>query len=125
MARGLRWKRSTKAPQGRTARSGKPGSHQTTEDILYFQIHATGLPLPIRQHLFAAPQRKFRADFCWLARRLIVEVEGQVHSIRARREADIERRQWCHFAGWTVIAVSAKQVRSGEALRVVERLLKP
>lgn len=83
------------------------------------------MPLPLRQHPFAAPHRKFKADFCWPDLKLIVEVEGQVHSIRAVRESDIERRQWCHFNGWTLIAVSAKQVRSGVALRVVERALPP
>lgn len=104
----------------RLANPGKP----TTEDSLFEAILLLKLPAPERQYQFAAPQRKFRADFCWPDRHLVVEVEGQVHSIRGVREADIERRQWAHFNGWTIFAVSAKQVRSGEAIGLVERLLK-
>lgn len=93
------------------------------ELALLNQMKLAGMETPILQHKFAAPERKFMADFCWPDRRLIVEVEGQVHSIRSQREKDVERRQWCHFNGWTVVAVSNKQVKSGQAIEVVRKAL--
>lgn len=95
----------------------------TTEDTLYLQMRALKLPLPQRQYYFAKPERKYRGDFVWPARRLVLEVEGQIHSIRAVRESDIIRRQWCFFNNWAILAVSAKQVRSGVAIQIVQRVL--
>ena len=95
----------------------------STEDTLYLQMRALKLPLPQRQYLFAKPERKYRGDFVWPDRRLIIECEGQVHSIRAIRESDIVRRQWCYFNNWAILSVSAKQVRSGAGIQIVERAL--
>ena len=117
-------KRGLAKPQKRAiSRPSAPRRHPKTEDALAQQMSLLGLPLPQRQYKFAAPERKFRADFCWPDRKLIIEVEGQAHSIRAQREADIARRQWCHFHGWTVLSVSSKQVRSGEAIEIVRKAL--
>ena len=34
-----------------------------------------GLPLPVREFRFA-PHRRYRADYCWPAHRVIVEIDG-------------------------------------------------
>ena len=87
------------------------------------QMQQAGLPDALQQFRFARPERGFIADFCYLHLRLVIEVEGQVHSIRAQRECDVERRQWMLLNGWDCLPVTNRQVASGEALRVVSAAL--
>ena len=92
---------------------------------LSFQIKAARLPAPIREFPFAKPQRAFRADLAFPALRLLVEVDGSVHRIKERFRGDLERDQWIflNLPTWRKLRVSPRQVRSGEALQLVERAL--
>lgn len=76
-----------------------------------------------RQYLFA-PGRKYRADFFFPDHNLIVEIDGAVHRIKARFKADIERDQVIFFLGYRKLRISTAQVRSGEAVQLIERALR-
>lgn len=67
--------------------------------------------------------RKWRIDLAFpdMKPPLAVEVDGAVHRIKARFHSDIEKHQALFFAGWRLLRVSTKQVRIGEAVRLIER----
>lgn len=69
------------------------------------------------------PERRFRVDFAWPDRRVIVEVDGEVHRIKARFHADIEKHALLVLAGWTVLRVGGREVRSGQAVQWVRQVL--
>lgn len=73
--------------------------------------------------------RNWRVDFAWPDRRLIVEVEGGVytggrHTRPSGFVKDIEKYNALTEAGWKVLRFSRREVKSGEALNVIERVLK-
>lgn len=72
----------------------------------------------------------FRFDFCWPHDdvRLVVEVEGGTwtngrHTRGSGFEKDCFKYNEASIAGWTVLRVTANQVRSGLALHWIERYL--
>lgn len=80
----------------------------------------------IRQYPWGAyltPPRRFSADAGFPTARLLVEVEGQVHSIKGKRGGDVKRRQLAEEAGWRVLSVLPEQVHNGEAVELVRRAL--
>lgn len=54
---------------------------------------------------------------------LAVEVDGQVHRIKGRFAADIERHNALMLAGWRWARVTPRMVETGEALALVRELL--
>lgn len=98
------------------------------EEALYAQIKFLRLPLPEREYRFAPP-RKWRFDFCWIARKLAIEIEGGVFS-RGRHTRpggfikDIEKYNAAASLGWTVMRFTTSQAKSGFALNTIESLLK-
>jgi very-short-patch-repair endonuclease len=98
------------------------------EETMAFQLKAAGLPEPIRQFRFLPP-RRWRADFAWPERMLLLEVDGGVfiaggHNRGQAYTLDRERDAEAICNGWTVLRVTSGQVESGQALSWVERLLK-
>jgi very-short-patch-repair endonuclease len=102
------------------------------EDLLAFQCKALGFPAPERQYLFAKTLgRKFVADFCWVAQKLICEVNGGIwkkgggaHSRPANIQRDVEKAQAAIVLGYTLLPVTTDQVRKGEAVKLLESVLK-
>ena len=85
------------------------------------------LPMPAREYVFLPP-RKYRADFCWIEQRLIVEVDGGSwvagrHTRGAGFEADHARDALAMIHGWRVLRCTPKQVESGVALDWIEQIL--
>lgn len=90
----------------------------------------------VREHIFH-PIRKWRFDFIFpeAQRKTAVEIQGVTHYGRNRDgsmklgrhqthrgiRGDICKFQEAAVLGWVVIPVSQDQVRSGEALKLVER----
>lgn len=101
----------------------------STVPLLVAQAQAVGLPTPETEVRFH-PVRKWRADLLWRQPRpLIVEVEGGVfiqgrHSRGAGLEADAEKYAEAMMAGFPVLRVTPRQVKSGQAVRWIEALLK-
>ena len=105
-------------------RPGKAKSGSKIEEMLAQQIAILRLPEPVREYRHI-PGRKFRLDFAWplLTPPIGVEVQGQVHRIKARFEADILKRRLGLMAGWRILEVSGKTIRSGDAVQWVAELI--
>ena len=101
----------------------KRQGYSQLEEILYLQIAAEGLPMPDRQYKFL-PDRKFRADFAWPSRKLIVEVQGAEHRIKGRWQGDVERMNLLQLEGWTVLQFTGKMVRNGTAVQTLRKVLR-
>lgn len=92
--------------------------------MLAQQIMLAGLESPKREFKFAeCLNRRFRADLAWPERMFLVEVDGGVHAIRSRWVSTVEKGQIAQQLGYRVLTVMPEQVKSGEALRLVEEAL--
>jgi very-short-patch-repair endonuclease len=121
----------TRTEIAKRIRAAKTAKNERFERELEFQIRAHKLPEPERQYYFAASiGRKFRADFAWPQYKLIVEVFGAIwkrggggHSHPMHIEKDIERQQIAVLLDWYVVPVTTDQVKEGEAIAILERVL--
>lgn len=91
------------------------------------QIRAIKLPEPIREMVFAKP-RRFRADFCWPNKMLIVEVDGGTwnggrHTRGTGFDSDCEKGAIAMLLGYRVLHVTGTHIKSGAALEWIEGLL--
>jgi very-short-patch-repair endonuclease len=103
---------------------------EALECAMALQLRAVGLE-PVREHRFHEV-RKWRFDFAWPDDnvKVAIEVDGGTHA-RGRHNRATGYAEDCRkFAeavclGWRVIRVTGEHIRSGEAVRWAERLLKP
>ena len=102
------------------AKTGPKGSK--IEEMLAEQIAAAGLPVPVREFKHI-PGRRYRLDFAWPDRMIGVEVQGMVHRIKKRFEADIEKRALGMLAGWRIMEVSGASIRNGQAVKWIGEML--
>ena len=86
------------------------------------QITEAGLPEPVRE-FWHIPNRDFRLDFAWPALKLGLEVQGGAHRIKGKFKADMEKRALGLLAGWRILEVGGKEVRSGQAIEWLKLLL--
>jgi very-short-patch-repair endonuclease len=96
----------------------------TLEYELSFQMHAAGLPEPVREYVFH-PTRKWRFDFALPDLLIAIEVEGGIWSrgrhVRGKGfEEDCYKYAEATLLGWRVFRFTPKMIRSGDALRYVE-----
>ena len=103
----------------------KNKSHWT--DLLAFQMKAVGLR-PVREFLFH-PTRKWRSDFAFPDKMLLVEFEGGVfskgrHTRGAGFVADCEKYNSAALLGYVVMRFTDKHVRQGTAVTMIEEFLK-
>lgn len=92
------------------------------EATFALHIRAAKLPVPQRDYKFM-PGRRFEFDFCWVDKKIAVEVQGNVHRIKSRFKADIFKRAYALLDGWRVLEVDGDAIRSGVAIQWIERLL--
>lgn len=74
------------------------------------------------------PGRKWRLDFAWPDSRVACEIQGGTwrggrHTRGAGFEGDCEKFNSATEQGWKVYKFTSKMVRSGEAARIMERVL--
>jgi len=96
-------------------------SKSEAEETLALHIRARGLPQPERQYKFAAPDRKWAADFAWPDHRLCVEVEGFGHHKLNRYFGDVEKYNEMTQRGWWLLRVTSAMVKDGRAYQTLER----
>ena len=94
------------------------------EDTLVWQVQAAKLPAPVRELRFAPP-RRWRFDLAWPEQRLAVECQGAVwtqgrHTRGSGAEADAEKLSAAVLAGWRVLVVTGRHIKSGQALNWIE-----
>ena len=92
------------------------------EETLALQIRVMKLARPVRQFK-PFEERKFACDFAWPELKLVVEVDGEVHRIKSRFHADIEKHALLVLAGWTVLRVGGREVRSGVGIEWVREAI--
>lgn len=85
-------------------------------------------PEPVREHRFH-PTRQWRFDFAWPDHRVALEIDGGTSGggrhVRVQGfRADCEKLNEAQLLGWIVIRADAKQVKSYDAHRWVQRALK-
>lgn len=87
-------------------------------------LASVDLPEPVREFQFH-PKRRWRIDLAWPEEKLAVEIEGGVWS-RGRHVrpkgflGDIEKYNRLSILGWSLLRVTPQQVRTGEALGLIE-----
>lgn len=108
------------SPSSRSS-SPKPRPSEI-EEMLALQIAEAGLPAPVRE-LRWLPGRRYRADFAWPDRRLLVEVEGMVHRIEGRWRADVVKNNAAVLSGWRMLRVTGRMIRSGDAVSLIRAAL--
>lgn len=90
-------------------------------EMLAFQLNEAQITHYCCEYMFDS-ERNWRIDFVFSGK-LAVEIDGAVHRIKGRWEKSFEREQAIFFAGRRLLKVSTKQVRSGEAVDVIQRAL--
>lgn len=100
------------------------------EEKLAGQLGAVGLPAPVREFRFV-PGRMYRADFAWPNQMLLVECEGGIfargrgwHGSVGGFLDDLEKYNLATLLGYRVLRYTAKEVKSGKAIREIEQMLK-
>jgi hypothetical protein len=115
------------------------------EDTLLLQMRAVGLPEPVRELRFAAEHvgkgpglrerlkaaglKDWRFDFCWPDLMLACEVEGGTwvsgrHNRGAGFEADAIKYGEAMRLGWAVYRCTTGIIKSGQAVELIEALIK-
>lgn len=93
-------------------------------DLLHFQMTAVKLN-PVLEYRFNK-DRRWRADFAFPEQRVLVEFEGGLYvggrHVRGKGyENDLEKYSTASAHGWCVLRFSAKHVKSGLALKLIEQ----
>lgn len=92
------------------------------------QCRYAGLPVPIAEYYFAKP-RRWRFDWAFPELLLAVEQEGGVwtggrHTRGKGFENDCIKYAEALCRGWRVLRVTTDQIKSGQALGWLERILR-
>ena len=99
------------------------GTSDLEAEFLYL-LRVLGMPEPAREYRFD-DKRKFRFDFCWVAERLAVEIEGGIF-IRGRHvrptsfSKDCFKYSYATLLGWRVIRLTSIMLRNGEAEQLLD-----
>lgn len=89
---------------------------------------ACGIPAPELEYAFH-PTRRFRADFCWPALRVIVECEGGIwmrgrHGRPAGIKGDMERGNEIAKLGYRLLRFEPKELCLQETADMIKATLK-
>lgn len=108
---------------GRSKYKAKAGAF----DAFLSLMAASGLPMPETEAEFIEG-RKFRADYLWRAKKVIVEQNGQIwkkggHSSGTGLLRDYEKSNLANAAGWCYLTFTPQQLASGECIPLLKILL--
>jgi len=103
------------------------------ERLLYDQIRVSGLVLPEKQINGIVPGRKFRWDFGYRFLKILIEVQGGIY-MKGKKGPGAHNRAWgiirdCEknnlavLAGWRVLYFDTQSIRTGKALRFLEKMI--
>lgn len=101
----------------------KRASRSELEAELHRQVEAAGMT----GYEFDCPYligTRHRADVLFRDARLVVEVQGGCHVIRAKAHADIRKAAESLLQGWRLLPVDKDAIYSGQALTWITQLLK-
>ncbi|QIC64476.1 DUF559 domain-containing protein [Acinetobacter schindleri] len=86
------------------------------------------LKIDFEQEFYFHPERKWRADFHLIGKKILVEVEGGIWSggrhTRGRGYiGDMKKYNAATMMGYQVIRFSTDQVKSGHAIQQIEKMI--
>ncbi len=92
-------------------------SHLEAGFVNCWRMIARGAPDFVREHAFAAPERKWRFDFAWPSAKVAVEIEGGVyrrgrgaHTAIGKFLGDVEKYNAAVIRGWAVLRYTEKDL---------------
>lgn len=107
----------------------EPKTRRGSLDVFLALLRAAGLPQPVLEYQFE-PSRKFKADYAWPDRKVIIEQNGGVwkqgasgHSSGTGILRDYEKSNLANAAGWCYLTFTPKQLASGSCIPLLRVLL--
>lgn len=96
------------------------------EETLDFQLRQSGLVGFVREYRFCPP-RRFRFDFCFLDKKLAIEVQGGIY-IRGGHNrpkvftSDCEKLNLAVLNGFRLLKFTSDMIHSGDAIKMIRRV---
>jgi hypothetical protein len=89
-----------------------------TTDIPDPYWRAVGLPVPTREYVFASP-RRWRFDFCFIEKKLAVEIEGGIFTMGAHTRGagfagDMEKYNAAALLGYRILRYTPSKINFDE-----------
>jgi len=106
-------------PWPKSAHKRKPKKDTGLMDALVTaQAKEAGWEPPVKEYRYV-PNRKFRADYAWESRKVLLEIQGGIFNRKAHGSitgllADLERGNHASANGWYLFRLTPDQVRKGE-----------
>jgi very-short-patch-repair endonuclease len=124
------YKKMVKAtkPKGRSKRPKVKGEKVQSEGEVKLATALKALKIDFEQEFKFHPERKWKADFHLVGKKILVEVEGGIWS-RGRHTrgkgyiGDMEKYNAATMMGFQVIRFSTDQVKSGHAIQQIEKMV--
>ena len=105
-------------------RTGLP----TTYDLVTLLCRTHNLPEPVLEFAFA-PNRRFRADYCWPEAMVILEKQGGIwrpkgaHNTGTALLRDYEKSNLAQLLGYVYLQATPEQIRNGSVLEMLKEAL--
>ncbi|MCO8085009.1 DUF559 domain-containing protein [Acinetobacter lwoffii] len=124
------YKKMVKAtkPKGRSKRPKVKGEKVSNEFEAKLARELKALKINFEQEFYFHPERKWRADFHLIDKKILVEVEGGIwsggrHTRGKGYIGDMEKYNAATMMGFQVIRFSTDQVKSGHAIQQIEKMV--
>jgi len=124
------YKKMVKATRskGRSIRSKVKGEKVPNEFEAKLARELKALKIDFEQEFYFHPDRKWRADFHLIGKKILVEVEGGIwsggrHTRGKGYIGDMEKYNAAVMLGFQVIRFSTDQVKSGHAIQQIEKMV--
>lgn len=124
------YKKMVKAtkPKGRSKRPKVKGEKVQSEGEVKLATALKALKIDFEQEFKFHPERKWKADFHLVGKKILVEVEGGIwsggrHTRGKGYLGDMEKYNAATMMGYQVIRFSTDQVKSGHAIQQIEKMV--
>lgn len=124
------YKKMVKAtrPKGRSKRPKVKGEKVQSEGEVKLATALKALKIDFEQEFKFHPERKWKADFHLVGKKILVEVEGGIwsggrHTRGKGYIGDMEKYNAATMMGFQVIRFSTDQVKSGHAIQQIEKMV--
>lgn len=114
--------------KGRSIRPKVKGEKVPNEFEAKLARELKALKIDFEQEFYFHPDRKWRADFHLIGKKILVEVEGGIwsggrHTRGKGYIGDMEKYNAAVILGYQVIRFSTDQVKSGHAIQQIEKMV--
>lgn len=113
-------------------RRRRPRDRRVALEQFNLQCRAAGIDLPSAEFRFAEPEREWRFDLAWPARRLAMEIQGALfaripgrHARGAALRLEHEKLNAAAAIGWRVLFVMPEDLDTGAALFTLAAAWRP